>query len=196
MKKKELDNISDSLCVLNSNKFNLYKGYGFSTLQIKELFEYEEFNVLYVIRSRYIIPDMSVAQIREIMRGIYSDHILSMDVQVYANVKYSHGFMRTIRILLERGIDASMIRKLLGMGEFTSKEIFVLALAALVDNQDIELNVRFVKKCKDQVDQLYKAYSVTVRSKKYSLEDITKSFDLDLNLAKIEYLESHKNESI
>lgn len=196
MKKKEIDKIAEYLDDLNHMKFILYKGYGFNTLQIKELFEYEKFNVMHAIRAKYIVPKMNIAQIREVMLGFYSDYMLSMDVQVYADVRYNHDFMRVIRILLERGIDAVVLKRLIGMGEFTNKEIFVLALTTLV-SQDIEENVRFVKKCKDQVDELYRAYRIPVRAKKkYSLEDIAKSFDVDLNLAKIEYLASHKNEAI
>ena len=193
MKQTKLDEIRDDLIILNSQKFNLYSSYGFSILQIKELFEYEKFQVMYAIRAKYIVPDMNVAQIREVMRGIYSDHMLSMDVKVYANKKYDHNFMRTVRVLLEWDFDTVMLEKLLSKGDFTNKEFFIFSLMSQLDCQDIDGNLRFIRKCTDQVLELYDAYRPMFKArKKYTLPQILKCFDHDLYLAKIEYLASHE----
>lgn len=197
MESTELDKIRKSLIRNNSYKFDLYSGYGFNILQIKELFEYEKFQVLYAIRSKHIIPDMTVGQIREIMRGICSDYMLSMDVKVYANKKYDHNFMRIVRLLLEWDFDSIMIENLLSKDTFTSKEFFIFALMTQLDCRDIDANLRFVKKCTDQVAELYDAYRPMFNARnKYTLSQIIKSFDHDLYLAKIVYLATHNDKVI
>ena len=196
MKKKTVYEIESMLKDINSQKFNLYFDYGFSTIQIRELFEYEKSKVLCAIRCGYITTDMTLSQIREIMKGIYNDHI-SLMVKIYAHKKYNHNFMKIIRILLEWDFDPIMLEKLLSMDIFTSKEFFVFALITKIDCQDIDGNIRFVKKCKDQVQDLYTAYRPIFSAKnKYTLSQILKSFDQDLYLAKIEYLVSHNDKQI
>ena len=197
MKQTKLDILKDKLNTINSENFNLYSSYGFNPIQIKELFEYEKFQIMYTIRAKYITKDMTVAQIREVMKGIYSEYMIHMDVSVYAHKKYHHNLMRIVRLLLEWDFDTILLKRLLDMGEFTHKEFFIFALISQVDYQDIECNLRFVKKCKDQVLELYDAYRPMFNTrKKYSLSKIMKSFDHDLYLAKIVYLASHNNESI
>lgn len=187
------DVIRSNLISKNSEKFNLYSCYGFNPIQIKELFEYEKFQVMYVIRAKYVVPTMNVAQIREVMKGIYSDHMLSMDVKVYADKKYDHNFMKIVRVLLEWDFDAVMLERLLSKGDFTNKEFFIFALMTHLDCQDIDGNLRFIRKCTDQVLELYNAYRPMFKArKKYTLPQIMKSFDHDLYLAKIEYLASHE----
>lgn len=195
MKYTKIDGIRDDLILLNSEKFYLYSSYGFSILQIKELFEYEKFQIMYAIRAKYITKNMTIAQIREVMKGIYSDYMMAMDVKVYAYKKYDHNFMRIVRVLLEWGFDATVLENLLSMGDFTNKEFFIFALMTRLDCQDIDANLRFIKKCSDQVLELYHAYRPMFNArKKYTLPQILKSFDYDLYLAKIVYLATHNND--
>lgn len=198
MTKAEIERVRNILVDKNSAKFALYYSYGFNILQIKELFEYQKRHVMYSIRSKYIVPDMTVAQIREVMLGIDSDHIKDMDdVRIYAHKKYNHNFMRIVRVLLEWDISAIMLKILLNKGEFTSKEFFVLALITHTDKQDIDANIRFIKKCKDQVKDLYNVYRPIFKLRnKYTLKQIIDSFDHDLYLAKIEYLATHDDKRI
>lgn len=198
MKRMIINDIKVNLNKINPSKFNLYASYGFSILQIKELFEYLQRHVKHAIRSKYIDPGMTIAQIREVMLGIDSDHMKDIDdVRIYAHKKYNHNFMRIVRVLLEWGIDTTMLEILLNKGEFTNKEFFVLALVTHTDKQDIDANIRFVRKCKDQVKDLYNAYRPIFKLKdKYTLKQIMDSFDHDLYLAKIEYLATHDDKTI
>lgn len=198
MKKSEIERIKADLINKNSSKFTLYYSYRFSILQIKELFEYEQRKVKHAIKSKYIVPDMNISQIREVMLGIYSDYITDIDdVRIYAYKKYEHNFMRIVRVLLEWGFNANMLESLLSMGEFTSREFFIFALITKLDSQDIDLNLRFVRKCTTQVQDLYNAYRPVFNTrKKYTLEQILKSFDQDLYLAKIEYFATHDDKRI
>lgn len=140
---------------------------------------------------------MTVAQIREVMRGIYSDYMIAMNVKIYAHKKYDHNFMRIVRVLLEWNFDVIMLEKLLNMSEFTSKEFFIFALITKLDCQDIDSNLRFIRKCKDQVQDLYNAYRPVFNArKKYTLPQILKSFDQDLYLAKIKYFATHDDKRI
>lgn len=198
MTKSEIEKIRNSLVDKDPAKFTLYHSYGFNILQIKELFEYEKLRVMHSIRSKYITQDMSVAQIREVMLGIYSDHIKDMDdIRIYAHKRYNHNFMRIVRVLLEWGIDTTVLEILLNSGEFTDKEFFVLALVTHIDKQDIDANIRFIKKCKSQVKDLYDAYRAVFKLRnKYTLKQIMDSFGNDLYLAKIEYLATHDDKRI
>lgn len=198
MTKSEIEKIRNILVDKNSAKFALYYTYGFSILQIKELFKYQKRNVVYAIRSKYIVTDMTIAQIREVMLGIDNNHIKDIDnVRIYAHKKYNHNFMRVIRILLEWGIDTTILEILINMGEFTSRELFVLALVTYTDKHDIDANIRFIRKCKDQVKDLYDVYRPIFRLRdKYTLKQIMDSFDQDLYLAKIEYFATHDDKRI
>ena len=199
MKKNKSDRICEELMILNDQKFRLYQGYGFNPIQIKELFEYEKSKILYAIRAKYITADMNVAQIREVMKGIYSDYIKDADsVKVYAHKEYDHNFMRIIRVLLEWEFDPIMLEEFLSKNDFTGKEFFVFALMRnLVNDQDTESDLRFIRKCTDQVLELYDAYRPMFNArKKYTLSQILNSFGYDLYLAKVEYLATHDDKRI
>jgi hypothetical protein len=105
--------------------------------------------------------------------------------------------MRIVRVLLEWGSDTTVLEILLNSGEFTGKEFFVLALVTHIDKQDIDANIRFIKKCKSQVKDLYDAYRAVFKLRnKYTLKQIMDSFGNDLYLAKIEYLATHDDKRI
>jgi hypothetical protein len=142
----------------------------------------------------YISPEFSIGQISQVLIGL--QNYTPIDVRIYADKKYSTHWMRIIRILLERGLNSNILERTISIDVYTPKQYLILGISLMIAPGDIDTNIRFVKKCEKECNSLYDAYRSMMADPRYKTDIILKSFDLDLNIAKISWLSENKGKSI
>lgn len=167
---------------------------GYTDKQVAELIEYPTHILQYVHEEGYINTDMNCGQIKQVMLGLSNNH-LSVSVKEYAKNWYNANQMRSVRILLNIGLNADFISKYINPLEFNYKQCFVLGMVLINSREfNIDIYLDFIRKANNQIDELYRLFNSRVSGVQYYkfynaevVKDIISSFDRDLYAAQIQY---------